>query len=381
MSQTKIISIEGNIGSGKSTLVEALRTNFANNKNICFLQEPVDIWNTIKDKKGNTMLSKFYGDTTKYAFAFQMMAYISRLSMLKEALKKNYEVIVVERSMFTDKMVFAKMLYDDGLIEHDEYQIYNKWFDEFIDDNKLTGIIYVKAEPSVCNDRVKIRAREGEDSIPLDYLQKCHQYHEDWLSTIENKLVIEANDHISNEETDTIRQKWINIVDEWIIENNNIHSDKEHDDQNNTNAKYVIHETTFDKDSLHILRFDGACRCNPSEEMGLGAFITYKDNVVHETSKKIVAKNGTNNVAEYESLILGMKLALDNNIRHLHVEGDSNLVINQMTGKFAVKSENLIDLYNTAKKLEKQFTTIGFQHIKRNLNKKADELANNSLDL
>lgn len=382
MSSPIILSIDGNIGSGKSTLYNNLQKHYSDNDTICFVPEPVDEWKNIVDSNNVPILTNLYKDTNKYAFRFQMMAYISRLHLLRQKVKENkYKIIISERSVETDKNVFAKMLYDDGLIEHDEYQIYNKWFDEFIDDNKLTGIIYVKADPSVCNDRVKIRAREGEDSIPLDYLQKCHQYHEDWLSTIENKLVIEANDHISNEETDTIRQKWINIVDEWIIENNNIHLDKEHDDQNNTNAKYVIHETTFDKDSLHILRFDGACRCNPSEEMGLGAFITYKDNVVHETSKKIVAKNGTNNVAEYESLILGMKLALDNNIRHLHVEGDSNLVINQMTGKFAVKSENLIDLYNTAKKLEKQFTTIGFQHIKRNLNKKADELANNSLDL
>ena len=44
----KIISIEGNIGSGKSTLVEELRKKFGNNEKVCFLQEPVDIWNTIK---------------------------------------------------------------------------------------------------------------------------------------------------------------------------------------------------------------------------------------------------------------------------------------------------------------------------------------------
>ena len=67
---TKIISIEGNIGSGKSTLVEELRKKFGNNEKVCFLQEPVDIWNTIKDKDGNTMIAKFYADTKKYSFAF-----------------------------------------------------------------------------------------------------------------------------------------------------------------------------------------------------------------------------------------------------------------------------------------------------------------------
>ena len=83
----KIIAIEGNIGSGKSTLVSKLEEIFKNNTDYYFLQEPVSIWNTIKDENGVTILEKFYNETEKYAFQFQMMAYISRLSILREALK------------------------------------------------------------------------------------------------------------------------------------------------------------------------------------------------------------------------------------------------------------------------------------------------------
>ena len=177
MSSPIILSIDGNIGSGKSTLYNNLQKHYSDNDTICFVPEPVDEWKNIVDSNNVPILTNLYKDTNKYAFRFQMMAYISRLHLLRQKVKENkYKIIISERSVETDKNVFAKMLYDDGLIEHDEYQIYNKWFDEFIDDIKLTGIIYVKAEPSVCNDRVKIRAREGEDSIPLDYLQKCHQY-------------------------------------------------------------------------------------------------------------------------------------------------------------------------------------------------------------
>jgi len=193
---TKIISVEGNIGSGKSTLVEELRKKFGNCDNICFLQEPVDIWNTIKDKDGNTMIAKFYADTKKYSFAFQMMAYISRLSLLREAIKKQYDIIVVERSMFTDKRVFAKMLYDDGNIEEVEYQIYNKWFEEFITELPPIDIIYVNTSPETAFTRVKNRNREGE-TIPLEYLQNCHKYHESWLtsenSTFRNKITIQGD--------------------------------------------------------------------------------------------------------------------------------------------------------------------------------------------
>ena len=72
-----IFSVEGNIGSGKSTLVKCLSKclpKSLRNHEIIFLQEPVDVWNTIKDENGVTILEKFYADQNKYAFSFQMMA-------------------------------------------------------------------------------------------------------------------------------------------------------------------------------------------------------------------------------------------------------------------------------------------------------------------
>ena len=70
-----IISYEGNIGAGKSTFVELLKT-VLEEKNIKFIQEPVDEWDQIKDSNGKTMIEKYYGNQKKYAFSFQMMAYI-----------------------------------------------------------------------------------------------------------------------------------------------------------------------------------------------------------------------------------------------------------------------------------------------------------------
>ena len=81
---TIIYSIEGVIGSGKSTLVKMLKKYFEDDSTYYFLEEPVSIWETIKDSFGNTILSKFYADQKKYAFAFQMMAYISRIAILKK---------------------------------------------------------------------------------------------------------------------------------------------------------------------------------------------------------------------------------------------------------------------------------------------------------
>ena len=63
-------------------------------------------------------------------------------------------IIISERSVFTDKEIFAKMLYDDDKIEDIEYNIYLKWFDEFVKDIQISGIIYVNTNSEICEKRV-----------------------------------------------------------------------------------------------------------------------------------------------------------------------------------------------------------------------------------
>ena len=110
------------------------------------------------DPKKYTILERFYGNQKQYAFSFQMMAYISRLTNLQKAIKENPEaIIIVERSVFTDRYVFASMLHDEEKINEIEYQVYLKWFDHFISELPQMSIIYVHTFPSVCYSRVKKR--------------------------------------------------------------------------------------------------------------------------------------------------------------------------------------------------------------------------------
>ena len=207
----RIYSIEGNIGSGKSTLIRCLNKI---NKNIIFVLEPVDEWATISDKDGENILTKFYRDQTKYAFSFQMMAYISRLSKLKRIIAVNPDsIIITERSILTDKNVFAKMLYDDNHIEEVNYTIYLKWFDEFIKDIPQSGFIYIKTCPQICFDRVQKRNRIGE-TISLDYLSKCHRYHESWLDGEENILLLDGS--ISFENDEEIINQWHHKISNFV---------------------------------------------------------------------------------------------------------------------------------------------------------------------
>jgi deoxyadenosine/deoxycytidine kinase len=219
--QVKIISIDGNIGSGKSTLMERLRKHFSNNTNIVFLKEPVDEWETITDENEITVLEKFYGNPTKYGFSFQIMAYISRLDVMRKAIKQNPNAIFIsERSLFTDKFVFAKMLFDSGNIELINYKIYLKWFDTFADDFPVSKIIYVNTEPKICHRRIVKRSRTGESNIPLDYLQNCHKYHNNMIdiSSIDcickDQLILNGNIDIY-ENKDQL-ELWIEQINTFI---------------------------------------------------------------------------------------------------------------------------------------------------------------------
>jgi deoxyguanosine kinase len=218
----QIISIEGNIGSGKTTLLKKLRETYSNNERFIFLKEPVDEWEKIVDKNGNTMLQKFYENQEKYSFAFQMMAYISRLKIVRDAIKTieekgiNNSIIFTERSLYTDKYVFAKMLYDQGKIEDVCYNIYQNWFDEFAKDFPVNKTIYVKTDPEICYDRIHKRARHGEEVIPLNYLSECHNYHGNFLDNkkSDKQLLLNGNNDIFKDEK--IMEQWLANIDRFL---------------------------------------------------------------------------------------------------------------------------------------------------------------------
>ena len=125
------------------------------------------------------------------------------------------------------------------------------------------------------------------------------------------------------------------------------------------------------------LQFDGCSKKNPGLA-GAGAVI-YKYSKEIWSGDLFVGTNATNNYAEYSGLIIGLEKAVELNIKTLHVEGDSLLVINQMTGKYKCNSPNLIEIHKKTKELIPNFNDIIFVHIFRNKNVRADELSNNAV--
>ncbi len=201
-----LLSIEGNIGSGKSTVIEYLKT--LNDSRFVFVDEPVKEWLEIKDNNGMNALDCFYSDQKRNSFCFQILAYITRLKKLMDVIKNNKDkIIITERSIDTDRNVFAKMLYEDDFLNSIEWVTYNYWFDTFKDVSKVDKIIYISATPEKCLERINKRNRVEEEGIKLSYLTKCHNYHNDWLDGVSDKITIDGHSSVNN-----IRNQIINII-------------------------------------------------------------------------------------------------------------------------------------------------------------------------
>lgn len=130
--------------------------------------------------------------------------------------------------------------------------------------------------------------------------------------------------------------------------------------------------------TLYTLYFDGCSKGNPGKA-GAG-FAIYKNDEEIAHQSIYVGDKETNNKAEYTGLFKGLQYALNQNIRCIHVKGDSNLAIKQMKGEFKVKSENIQTIYQNTKQLCEQFDSVTFEHVYRKDNKRADQLANLALD-
>ena len=131
-------------------------------------------------------------------------------------------------------------------------------------------------------------------------------------------------------------------------------------------------------DDKYTLYFDGASKGNPGIA-GAGAVIYDSDKKEVWSGALFVGTNETNNVAEYNGLIMGLNKAVELKINNLVVKGDSELIIKQMNGEYKVSAANLKYVNDTAKKLEKQIVKICYKHIYREKNTVADRLANEGL--
>lgn len=127
-----------------------------------------------------------------------------------------------------------------------------------------------------------------------------------------------------------------------------------------------------------LLMVDGAARGNPGEA-GCGAVITDENGVIVKELSRYLGRT-TNNVAEYEGLLMGLKALLKLGQKHIVVQSDSQLLVRQLNGEYRVKDEKLKMLFAQAMRLLRQFGSYRIVHVRREMNKSADRLANRGID-
>lgn len=183
-SEPIVISIDGNIGAGKSTLLTAIKDKLPQ---VVVIHEPVDTWTSLKNKEGKNLLELFYEDKKRWAYTFQNAAILTRLRTIELALQEplsegKIPVYLCERSVLTDRFVFAEMLKDSGDIDDLEWQLYSMWFDNYARRIPMKGIVHLTTTPETSKERITIRGRSGEDKISSDYLDCLDQQHNKWIS-------------------------------------------------------------------------------------------------------------------------------------------------------------------------------------------------------
>lgn len=162
----KIFSIEGNIGAGKTTLLELLEKQIPNCK---VIYEPVDEWKNIG---GNDLLKSFYDDPKRWAFTFELESMVSKIRKIHEAMKTNSDVILLERSIFSDKSFQVTSFFYDRLNTM-EMQILDELRNDYMKEYpNLNGVIYLDTDIEVCLKRINSRNRKEEQGIDKAYLLK-----------------------------------------------------------------------------------------------------------------------------------------------------------------------------------------------------------------
>ncbi|MEN6584055.1 MAG: ribonuclease HI family protein [Armatimonadota bacterium] len=126
-----------------------------------------------------------------------------------------------------------------------------------------------------------------------------------------------------------------------------------------------------------VIYSDGASKGNPGDA-GIGVVISAEDGTVLREIADYIGKT-TNNVAEYKALIRGIKEAAELGATMLEISTDSELMARQLTGVYKVKSPNLQPLYLEAVSLLRAFRKVSISHVMRELNKRADQLANEGI--
>ncbi len=178
----RTIAIAGNMGSGKSTLVEFLARTYG----VLPFYEPND---------ENPYLSDFYKDMKRWAFQSQLY-FLSNKFRLHQELDRQDGVVALDRTIFEDAEIFATALRQMRKISKRDWETYQGFYNAILDAIRPPDLmIYLRCSMRPLRQRIRLRGRKMEQDVPLAYLKRLDRLYEDWIASYDMSevLVIETD--------------------------------------------------------------------------------------------------------------------------------------------------------------------------------------------
>ena len=176
------IAIAGNMGAGKSTLVDFLARNY----NVQPFYEPND---------DNPYLADFYKDMKRWAFQSQLY-FLSNKFRLHQELDRQPGVVALDRTIFEDAEIFATALHQMRKISKRDWQTYQALYNAILDAIRPPDLmIYLRCSIRTLRKRIALRGRAMEQDVPLAYLKRLDRLYDDWIDryTLSDVLVLETD--------------------------------------------------------------------------------------------------------------------------------------------------------------------------------------------
>mmetsp|Transcript_3230 Transcript_3230/g.4471 ORF Transcript_3230/g.4471 Transcript_3230/m.4471 type:complete len:287 (-) Transcript_3230:211-1071(-) len=168
--KTILVSVEGNIGSGKTTVLKALEEAMIDDSRVAFSEEPAESW------EASGALSALYSGKVSPSF-FQMFVLSTRTaSILRQLNEKSPTILISERTLFFGERAFADICIENAE-EKKMYQACSSAYGSLIEAKATMLYIFVDTDPEICLSRIKARGRASESSIDLEYLHKLDSSH------------------------------------------------------------------------------------------------------------------------------------------------------------------------------------------------------------
>jgi deoxyadenosine/deoxycytidine kinase len=178
----KSIAIAGNIGAGKSTLVEFLSRTYA----ISPYYEP---------SEDNPYLPDFYKDMRRWAFHSQLY-FLSNKFRIHQELDRMPGLVVLDRTIFEDAEIFATALHEMNNIDSRDWETYRAFYHSILNAIRPPDLmIYLRCSMRTLRKRIALRDREMERNVPLAYLKRLERLYEAWIASydLSEVLVLETD--------------------------------------------------------------------------------------------------------------------------------------------------------------------------------------------